>query len=282
MRLAHLRDADRPLALVDGDRVAALSLDGIATVDELIAAGPDAWDSARSAAANGAGDPLRPGMLAAPLRSPSKLACVGLNYHDHCRETGMAAPERPLIFAKFNSSLTGPDSRIEWPEGLTEQVDWEAELAVVIGRRVRAVSESEALEAVFGYTAANDVSARDLQFSDQQWVRGKSLDTFCPLGPVVVTADEFGDPQDKRLLARVNGETMQDSTTAEMIFGVAEIVSFLSHACTLEPGDVILTGTPWGVGGFRDPPIFLKPGDTVEVEVENIGVLQNEIGRNTT
>ena len=282
MRLAHLRDADRPLALVDGDRVAALSLDGIATVDELIAAGPDAWDSARSAAANGAGDPLRPGMLAAPLRSPSKLACVGLNYHAHCRETGMAAPERPLIFAKFNSSLTGPDSRIEWPEGLTEQVDWEAELAVVIGRRVRAVSESEALEAVFGYTAANDVSARDLQFSDQQWVRGKSLDTFCPLGPVVVTADEFGDPQDKRLLARVNGETMQDSTTAEMIFGVAEIVSFLSHACTLGPGDVILTGTPWGVGGFRDPPIFLKPGDTVEVEVENIGVLQNEIGRNTT
>jgi 2-keto-4-pentenoate hydratase/2-oxohepta-3-ene-1,7-dioic acid hydratase in catechol pathway len=282
MRLAHLRDADRPLALVDGDRVAPLSLDGIATVDELIAAGPDAWESARNAAANGAARALRPGMLAAPLSSPSKLACVGLNYHDHCRETGMAPPERPLIFAKFNSSLTGPDSTIEWPEGLTDQVDWEAELAAVIGRRVRAVSESEALDAVFGYTAANDVSARDLQFSDQQWVRGKSLDTFCPLGPVVVTADEFGDPQAKRLLARVNGETMQDSTTAEMIFGVAEIVSFLSHACTLEPGDVILTGTPWGVGGFRDPPIFLKPGDTVEVEVEGIGVLHNEIGRNTT
>jgi 2-keto-4-pentenoate hydratase/2-oxohepta-3-ene-1,7-dioic acid hydratase in catechol pathway len=282
MRLAHLRDADRPLALVDGDRVAPLSLDGIATVDELIAAGPDAWERARNAAANGAGGPLRPGMLAAPLSSPSKLACVGLNYHDHCRETGMAPPARPLIFAKFNSSLTGPDSTIEWPEGLTDQVDWEAELAAVIGRRVRAVSESEALDAVFGYTAANDVSARDLQFSDQQWVRGKSLDTFCPLGPVVVTADEFGDPQAKRLLARVNGETMQDSTTAEMIFGVAEIVSFLSHACTLEPGDVILTGTPWGVGGFRDPPIFLKPGDTVEVEVEGIGVLHNEIGRNTT
>ena len=137
-------------------------------------------------------------------------------------------------------------------------------------------------QAVFGYTAANDVSARDLQFSDQQWVRGKSLDTFCPLGPVVVTPDDFGDPQDKRLLARVNGETMQDSTTGEMIFGVAEIVSFLSHACTLEPGDLILTGTPWGVGGFRDPPIFLAPGDSVEIEVEGVGVLNNEVGRNTT
>jgi 5-carboxymethyl-2-hydroxymuconate isomerase len=282
MRLAHLKDAERPLAVVDGDRVAALSLDGIATIDELIAAGPDAWDSARSAAPDGGGEPLRPGLLAAPLTAPSKIACVGLNYHDHCRETGMEPPERPLIFAKFNSSLAGPDTPIEWPEGLTSQVDWEAELAVVIGRRVKAAGESEALDAIFGYTAANDVSARDLQFSDQQWVRGKSLDTFCPVGPVIVTPDEFGDPQDKRLLARVNGETMQDSTTAEMIFGVAEIVSFLSRACTLEPGDLILTGTPWGVGGFRDPPIFLAPGDTVEIEVEGVGILQNEIGRNTT
>ena len=282
MRFAHLKDAERPLAVVDGDRVAPFSLDGIATIEELIAAGPDAWESARDAAKAEQGQPLWPGLLGAPLSAPSKIACVGLNYHDHCRETGMEPPERPLIFAKFSSSLTGPDSAIEWPAGLTEQVDWEAELAVVIGRRIKAASEPEALEAVFGYTAANDVSARDLQFSDQQWVRGKSLDTFCPVGPVVVTADEFGDPQDKRLLARVNGETMQDSTTAEMIFGVAEIVSFLSHACTLEPGDLILTGTPWGVGGFRDPPIFLAPGDTVEIEVEGIGVLNNEVGRNTT
>jgi 2-keto-4-pentenoate hydratase/2-oxohepta-3-ene-1,7-dioic acid hydratase in catechol pathway len=282
VRFAHLRDAERPLAVVDGDRVAPLALDGIGTIDELIAAGPDAWESARAAAEADQGAPLTPGMLAAPLTAPSKIACVGLNYHDHCRETGMEPPERPLIFAKFNSSLTGPDSAIKWPEGLTSQVDWEAELAVVIGRRIKAASESEALDAVFGYTAANDVSARDLQFSDQQWVRGKSLDTFCPVGPVLVTPDEFGDPQDKRLLARVNGETMQDSTTGEMIFGVAEIVSFLSHACTLEPGDLVLTGTPWGVGGFRDPPIFLAPGDTVEIEVEGVGVLNNEVGRNTT
>jgi 2-keto-4-pentenoate hydratase/2-oxohepta-3-ene-1,7-dioic acid hydratase in catechol pathway len=281
MRFAHLKDAARPLAVVDGDRVAPLAIDRIATIDELIGAGPDAWAAARDAVV-GEGEPLEPGMLDVPLRAPSKIACVGLNYHDHCRETGMEAPDRPLIFAKFNSALTGPDQPIEWPEGLTEEVDWEAELAVVIGRRIRRATGAEALEAIFGYTAANDVSARDLQFADQQWVRGKSLDTFCPLGPVIVTPDEFGDPQDKRLLARVNGETMQDSTTAEMIFGVAEIVSFLSQACTLDPGDLILTGTPWGVGGFRDPPVFLKPGDTVEIEVEGVGVLANEIGRTTT
>lgn len=285
MRFAHLKARERPLAVVEGDRVAALAMDGIGTVDDLIAAGPDAWDAAR-AVATGAlergGEPLQPGMLDAPLKTPSKIACVGLNYHDHCRETGMAAPERPLIFAKFPSSLVGPDAALEWPDGLTEQVDWEAELAVVIGRRIHRADAGEALEAVFGYTAANDVSARDLQFVDQQWVRAKSIDTFCPLGPVIVTPDEFGDPQDKALISRVNGETMQDSTTAEMIFGVAEIVGFLSHACTLEPGDVILTGTPWGVGGFRDPPVFLKPGDTVEIEVEGVGALPNHVRRSTT
>ena len=284
MRFAHVTGAERPLAVVEGDRVATLAVDGAATVDELIAAGPAAWEAARvvARAALEDGEALEPGMLDAPLKSPSKIACVGLNYHDHARETGMAAPERPLIFAKFPSSLVGPGAAIEWPDGLTEQVDWEVELAVVIGRRIRHASEREALEAIFGYTAANDVSARDLQFADQQWVRAKSIDSFCPLGPVIVTPDEFGDPQDKRLVTRVNGETMQDSTTAEMIFGVAEIVSFLSRACTLEPGDLILTGTPWGVGGFRDPPVFLKPGDTVEVEVEDVGVLANNVGRNTT
>ncbi len=284
MRFAHVTGAERPLAVVEGARVATLAVDGAATVDELIAAGPAAWEAARvvARAALEDGEALEPGMLDAPLKSPSKIACVGLNYHDHARETGMAAPERPLIFAKFPSSLVGPGAAIEWPDGLTEQVDWEVELAVVIGRRIRHASEREALEAIFGYTVANDVSARDLQFADQQWVRAKSIDSFCPLGPVIVTPDEFGDPQEKRLVTRVNGETMQDSTTAEMIFSVAEIVSFLSRACTLEPGDLILTGTPWGVGGFRDPPVFLKPGDTVEVEVEGVGVLANNVGRNTT
>jgi 2-keto-4-pentenoate hydratase/2-oxohepta-3-ene-1,7-dioic acid hydratase in catechol pathway len=281
MRFAHLKDAERPLAVVEGDRVAPLAMKGVATIDDLIAAGPGAWQDAAAQAIE-PDEPLRPGMLDAPLKAPSKIACVGLNYHDHCRETGMVAPERPLIFAKFPSSLVGPDAVIEWPDGLTERVDWEVELAVVIGRRIRHASEPDALDAVFGYTAANDVSARDLQFADQQWVRAKSIDTFCPLGPVIVTPDEFGDPRGKRLVARVNGETMQDSATAEMIFGVAEIVSFLSRACTLEPGDLILTGTPWGVGGFRDPPVFLEPGDTVEVEVEGVGVLSNNVGRSTT
>jgi 2-keto-4-pentenoate hydratase/2-oxohepta-3-ene-1,7-dioic acid hydratase in catechol pathway len=284
MRFAHLKDVERPLAVVEADRVAAMPMDGVATIDDLVAAGPEAWAAAREAAgvALEGGEPLQTGTLDAPLRVPSKIACVGLNYHDHCRETGMVAPERPLIFAKFPSSLVGPDAAIEWPDRLTEQVDWEVELAVVVGRRIRHASEPEALDAVFGYTAANDVSARDLQFADQQWVRAKSIDTFCPLGPVIVTPEEFGDPQDKGLIARVNGETMQDSTTAEMIFGVAEILSFLSRACTLEPGDLILTGTPWGVGGFRDPPVFLEPGDRVEVEVEGVGVLANDIGRSTT
>jgi 2-keto-4-pentenoate hydratase/2-oxohepta-3-ene-1,7-dioic acid hydratase in catechol pathway len=285
MRFAHLTGRERPLAVTDGHLVAALEdLDGVPTVDALIAAGPSAWDAARAAApaALERGEPLAGGMLEAPIGAPGKVACVGLNYHDHCRETGMDAPERPLIFAKFASALTGPDAPIEWPEGLTDQVDWEAELAVVIGRRTRHAGAAEALDAVFGYTGANDVSARDLQFADQQWVRAKSIDSFCPLGPAIVTPDEFGDPQDKRLVSRVNGETMQDSTTAEMIFGVGEIVSFLSRACTLEPGDLILTGTPWGVGGFRSPPVFLEPGDTVEVEVEGIGVLANHVGRSTT
>jgi len=284
MRCAHLTGCERPLAVVEGDRVAPLEagFDGIATVDDLIAAGPAGWEVARAAAdaALDRGEPLQPGMLDAPLKAPPKIACVGLNYHDHCRETGMAAPERPLIFAKFASSLVGPEHPIDWPDGLTEQVDWEAELAVVIGRRLRSVAVDEALAGIFGYTAANDVSARDLQFADQQWVRAKSIDTFCPVGPVIVTPDEFGDPQAKRVISRVNGKTMQDSSTAEMIFGVAEVVSFLSHACTLEPGDLILTGTPWGVGGFRSPRVFLRDGDVVEVEVEGIGVLTNPVGRN--
>ena len=211
------------------------------------------------------------------MTAPSKIVCIGLNYRDHCRETGLAEPPRPLVFAKFLSSLAAPGESISWPESLTEKVDWEAELAAVVGRRLRNVAVEDALDGIFGYTAANDVSARDLQFGDEQWVRGKSLDSFCPLGPTLVTADDYGDPQAKSIFCRVNGETKQDSSTAEMIFSVAEIVSFLSHNFTLEPGDLILTGTPWGVGGFADPPTFLQAGDVVEVEVEGIGVLSNPV-----
>jgi 2-keto-4-pentenoate hydratase/2-oxohepta-3-ene-1,7-dioic acid hydratase in catechol pathway len=252
----------------------------VATIDDALARWDEIGEELGAAAHDAlrhAAFPLRPGELDVPLRRPGKLACVGLNYADHIRETGLETPQRPLIFAKFTSSLAAPDQPVAWPAGLTEQVDWEAELAVVIGRRTSDVGVEEALGHVFGYTAANDVSARDLQFGDGQWVRAKSIDTFCPLGPVVVTADEYGDPQSKRVFSRVNGETMQDSTTAEMIFSAAEVISFLSRACTLQPGDVILTGTPWGVGGFRDPPVFLAAGDVVEVEVEGIGVLTSPI-----
>ena len=280
MRLAHLTGSDRPLAVVEGDRVAPLAghLDGVATMDDLVA-GWSELESALPAAAEAAlaeAVALEAEALGPPILRPPKIACVGLNYHDHIRETGMEAPERPLIFAKFASSLVGPEHPIAWPAGLTTQVDWEVELAVIIGRRARDLSVDEALSAVFGYTVANDVSARDLQFADGQWVRAKSLDTFCPVGPVVVTADAY-EPGGKALRARVNGELMQDSTTDEMIFSTAEIVSFLSGSCTLEPGDLILTGTPWGVGGFRDPPVFLGAGDRVEVEVEGIGVLGNPV-----
>jgi 5-carboxymethyl-2-hydroxymuconate isomerase len=196
---------------------------------------------------------------------------------DHIRETGLPEPKAPLLFAKFLNSLAGPEEEIWWPAGLTEKVDWEVELTAVVGRRLRDVAPADALDGIFGYTVGNDISARDLQFSDEQWVRGKSLDSFCPLGPVVVTADEFGDPRGKALTLRVNGAVKQTSDTKEMIFDTAAIVSFLSHNFTLEPGDVILTGTPWGCGGFSDPPEFLAAGDVVEAEVEGIGVLRNPV-----
>jgi 5-carboxymethyl-2-hydroxymuconate isomerase len=189
----------------------------------------------------------------------------------------MEAPERPLVFTKFPTSVIGDGDAIEVDRALTQRVDWEVELAVVIGRTMRKVAVEDALTHVFGYTVANDVSARDLQFADGQWVRGKSLDTFCPLGPVIVTADEIGDPQALGLRTRVNGETVQESTTAEMVFGVAELLAFCSRSFTLEPGDVVLTGTPWGCGEFMDPPRSLQAGDVVEVEIDGIGTLRNPV-----
>jgi 5-carboxymethyl-2-hydroxymuconate isomerase len=268
---------DGGLAALVGDGLVDLSSE-VPSIDALIAAGPPAWEAARAAveaatpADAAAGVPLGP-----PLRRPSKIVCVGLNYEDHTAETKLDRPERPLLFSKFASCLIGPEQEISWPSGLTEQVDWEAELAVVIGSTLRDAGEAEALDAVFGYTVANDVSARDLQFSDGQWMRGKSLDSFCPLGPAIVTADELPDPQTLRISARVNGETMQEASTGDMIFGIAEILSFCSRSITLEPGDLVLTGTPSGVGAFREPPVFLRAGDRVEVEVEGIGTLGNPV-----
>lgn len=205
-----------------------------------------------------------------------KIICVGMNYRDHAEEQGVELPDRPTLFAKWPNTLIGPGEPIVLPP-ISQKVDYEAELGVVIGSRVRGVPVEDALEAVRGYVCANDVSARDLQFSDGQWMRGKSLDTFCPIGPRLVPASEVPDPQALAIRTVLNGEVMQDSTTADMVFGVAEIVSFVSQAITLDPGDLILTGTPAGVGFFRDPPVFLQPGDEVTIEIEGIGALTNPV-----
>jgi 5-carboxymethyl-2-hydroxymuconate isomerase len=260
------------VALAGEDGLRAARGGANVTLSELLELPPDQRDAALVP------DGVLPAdaRVLAPLR-PASIVCIGLNYLDHVRETGMATPTSPLIFAKLRSSVIGPGEAIRIDPAVTGQVDWEVELAVVIGRRAHRVPVDEALDVVFGYTAANDVSARDVQFGDGQWVRGKSLDTFCPLGPAVVSRDEVPDPQRVALRTRVNDETVQDSTTAEMVFGVAELISFCSHSFTLLPGDVLLTGTPWGCGAFADPPRYLRTGDVVEVDVAGIGTLTNPV-----
>jgi 2-keto-4-pentenoate hydratase/2-oxohepta-3-ene-1,7-dioic acid hydratase in catechol pathway len=214
--------------------------------------------------------------MSLPIERPGKIVCVGLNYRDHAEEQGTALPAAPLLFAKWPNTLIGPGEPIVIP-AVTTQVDYEAELGVVIGERVRGVSEENALEAVRGYLCLNDVSARDLQFGDGQWTRGKSLDTFCPIGPALVPAAEVPDPQALAIRAIVNGRVLQDSSTSNMIFTVAEIIAYVSRAITLEPGDLIATGTPAGVGAFRHPPIWLQPGDEVTIEIEGLGALTNPV-----
>ena len=208
------------------------------------------------------------------IERPGKIVAIGLNYMDHVRESGATPPEKPLVFAKFTTSLIGDGDEIRIPTAITERVDWEVELAVVIDREATDVSKEDALSYVRGYTVANDVSARDVQLGDGQWVRAKSLNTFCPLGSELVSVD---DPQNLKLVTRVNGEVVQDSNTSEMIFGVAELISFCSRNFTLEPGDMILTGTPWGCGEFMDPKRSLKDGDVVECEIEGVGLLRNPV-----
>jgi 2-keto-4-pentenoate hydratase/2-oxohepta-3-ene-1,7-dioic acid hydratase in catechol pathway len=220
--------------------------------------------------------PIENARLRPPLLRPEKIICVGRNYAAHARERGDDIPTQPIFFLKSLNTLCGPGDPIQLPPN-SSQVDYEAELAVVIGKRGKQIPEGRAYEHIAGYTVLNDVTARDMQSADQQWFRGKSCDTFAPLGPWLVTTDEIPDPHSLRISLTLNGQTMQDSTTRNMIFSIPFLVSYLSQSLTLEPGDILSTGTPEGIGGSRTPPVFLKSGDTVSVTVEKIGTLTNTV-----
>jgi len=267
MKIAQIKHEGKlTLARIEGDVCLPCDFQG-----DLI----DAMGASRLPDATGAPIPIEQVRFLPAVTRPSKIVAIGLNYMDHVRESKGSVPEAPLVFAKFPNALAAHQDPISWDPEVTQKVDFEAELAVVIGHPTCRVSESEALDAVFGYTCGNDVSARDLQFGDGQWVRGKSLDTFCPLGPWVVTAEEITDPHDLAIACRVNGSTMQESRTDQMIFRLPRLISYLSRHFTLQPGDVILTGTPHGVGAFRDPAVYLQDGDEVVVDIEHIGRLVN-------
>lgn len=215
--------------------------------------------------------------ILAPIPRPGKILCSGMNYRSHVKENPAAVlPATPFFFAKVPTAVIGPGQPIVSP-GMTRQLDYEVELAVVIGRKMKAVPEEEAMQCVAGYTILQDISARDVQFADHQITLGKNFDTFSPMGPCLVTADEIPDPAHLSLRTYVNGTTMQDGSTADWIFPLPFLLSFLSRVMTLEPGDVVSTGTPAGVGYFRSPAVFLKPGDVVRLEIERIGILENPV-----
>ena len=216
--------------------------------------------------------------LRAPVPRPGKIICIGLNYRDHAEEAGLPVPTEPLVFAKHSTAVVGTGAVIRVPS-FVQRPDWEAELAIVIGREGSSISAAAAPDHVLGYTCLNDVSARDIQASESQWVRAKSFDTFAPMGPWITTADSIDDPQDLAIRCLINGEIVQDSRTSQMVFGVAEIIEFVSRQVTLLPGDVIATGTPPGVGVGMTPPRFLQDGDVVTVEIESIGQLSNQVSR---
>ena len=285
MRLvSYDADGERLGIELDGRVVPAgtLAADGPATMTALLAGLPDsleslssAWDSRGPSLVADAGTPMADLRLLPPVPRPGKVVAIGINYRSHAAEQDREPPSSPVMFAKFTTSLVGHGADIVWDPALTRAVDFEAELAVVIGRTTRRVTESTALDHVLGYACLNDVSARDLQYADRQFVRAKSLDTFGPMGPALVTPDEVADPQSLGIRCLVNGEVMQSGSTADMVFGVAELIAFCSRAFTLERGDVIATGTPAGVGWFRDPKRMLRDGDEVVVEIDRVGRLVN-------
>ena len=268
-----------------GERV--IEIPEYSDVLALIQGGPDAWRQAASLA-RGAGNNrtfnVRDIRWHAPIPRPSKnVFCLGRNYAEHVREATKARgqdfklPTHPIFFTKAPTTVIGPYDDILWDRNVTQQVDWEAELGVVIGTGGKNIPRADARSHIFGYTVINDVSARDLQAAHNQFFKGKSLDTFCPMGPVIVTADEFGDPQKKAVKCRVNGVDKQNGSTADMIFPIDQTIEVLSRGCTVEPGDIIATGTPDGVGMGRTPQEWLQAGDIVETEVEGIGVLKNKV-----
>jgi 2-keto-4-pentenoate hydratase/2-oxohepta-3-ene-1,7-dioic acid hydratase in catechol pathway len=248
------------------------------SMKDLLAGGKALLDRAAQATERGKGIGRDSVRLLAPVPEPQKIFCVGLNYADHARETGKEAPPEPVIFNKLATAVSAHNQAIVLPK-LSREVDYEAELVAVVGHGGRHISRDKALAHVAGYCCGHDVSARDWQLRKPggQWLLGKSFDGFAPFGPELVTADEVGDAGKLRIQLRINGRTMQDSTTAQLIFSVADLVAYLSGVCSLAPGDVIFTGTPPGVGAARKPPVFLQPGDAVEVEIERVGILRNHV-----
>ena len=246
------------------------------SVREILAKGPGTLKEAAQAAASPKAVVRAGARLRAPIPDPQKVICIGLNYRDHAAESGAAIPTEPVVFNKFPSAIVGPEEPIRLP-AVSDEVDYEAELVLVVGKQGRNIPVESALDHLAGYTVGHDVSARDwqLQKDGKQWLLGKTFDTFAPIGPALVTRDEVADPHDLRILFRLNGETMQDSSTKQMIFPVEQLIAYLSQVTTLLPGDLVFTGTPPGVGFARKPAVFLKPGDECEVEIEGLGILRN-------
>lgn len=262
--LSYSANGEDRVGILDGERIRRVDVPNMISLIE----------SGSRATSAGDYDALFQVKILPPLR-PGKILAIGRNYLEHARELNNEVPSEPLVFAVMPSAVIGDGDVIEWESELTSQVDWEGELAVIIGKTARRVSREDALDCVFGYTVANDVSARDLQTRDKQWARAKGLDTFCPIGPCIVTADEITDPQDLAIVTMVDGIEKQNGSTANMIFNVRVLIEFLSRAFTLNPGDMILTGTPAGVGKAMKPPQFLGEGNIVSVEIDGIGRLTN-------
>jgi 2-keto-4-pentenoate hydratase/2-oxohepta-3-ene-1,7-dioic acid hydratase in catechol pathway len=283
--LTFYLDGETRPGVLDGDDVIDLAAAGLPAgiegdLSAIVAGGDAMLARVRDAMKSASVKRYRLGdcRIVAPILSPSKIVAVGLNYIDHCKEANLPVPSEPVLFAKFPNSITGPYDDLSWPESASKEVDYEVELGVVIGKRGRDIPEAQALDYVCGYTVVNDVSARDLQFANaKQWDRGKSLDTFCPYGPYIVTRDEIPDPQTLQVRTVLNGQEMQISNTKNMVFGVAKLISYMSEGTTLMPGDLIPTGTPFGVGFSRKPPVYLKDGDECVCEVEKVGAIRNRV-----